>query len=155
MKIEMQSIGYVENPRKEIQDDYWGQVESKIILDETIFKPDATANLESFSHLEVIFYLDRISDEKIELGSRHPRNNPSFPKVGIFGQRTKNRFNKIGVSRCKLLKVEGLTLTVRALDAISGTPILDIKPLLKSFLPEDEIIEPDWTKNVMKDYYKD
>ena len=155
MKIEMQSIGYVTNERKEIKDDYWGQVESQIVLDGSIFKEEATAELESFSHLEIIFYLDKISDSKIELGARHPRNNPNFPKVGIFGQRTKNRFNKIGLSRCKLIKVDGLTLTVQALDAISGTPILDIKPLLKDFLPKEPILEPKWTQEVMKNYYKD
>jgi tRNA (Thr-GGU) A37 N-methylase len=54
---------------------------------------------------------------------------------------------------CRLLAVEGLTLRVQGLDAIDGTPVLDIKPLVKGFLPRGEIRQPAWAAEIMKDYW--
>jgi tRNA (Thr-GGU) A37 N-methylase len=57
------------------------------------------------------------------------------------------------VTVCRLLSVGGLSLTVRGLDAIDGTPVLDIKPVMKGFLPRGEIREPEWANELMKEYW--
>jgi tRNA (adenine37-N6)-methyltransferase len=75
------------------------------------------------------------------------------PKVGIFAQRGKNRPNRIGLCTCRVIAVDGLSLEVEGLDAIDGTPVLDIKPLMSGFQPRETIGEPAWAQEIMKDYW--
>ena len=150
--INLSPIAYVKNIRAEIQDDHWGDVVSVIELD-SAFSEEALFQIESFSHAEIIFYFHLVNDDKIETGARHPRNNQSWPKVGIFAQRGKNRPNRLGVTTVKILKREGRQLFVQGLDAIDGTPVLDIKPVIKEFLPREEIHQPVWATELMKDYW--
>lgn len=151
--ITMKPIGVVRSARAEPIDDHWDSVESRIELDPAQFGPDATASLADFSHIEVVYYFDRVPDGEIQTGSRHPRGRTDWPKVGILAQRGKGRPNRIGVCACSLLDVHGLTLHVRGLDAIDGTPVLDIKPVMKGFLPRGEIREPDWAAEIMREYW--
>ncbi len=151
--ISMQPIGFVKGGRSEPIDDAWDSVEARIVLDPAQFQPDAAAGLDSFSHVEVIFHFDKAPAEGISTGARHPRGNKDWPLVGIFAQRGKDRPNRIGVTVCRLLSVDGLSLAVRGLDAIDGTPILDIKPVMKGFLPRGEIHEPEWAPELMKEYW--
>lgn len=146
-------IGFVRGGRAEPIDDDWDKVESRIALDAGLFAPDATASLGDFSHVEVVFYFDRVPDDEIQTASRHPRGRKDWPKVGILAQRGKGRPNRIGVTVCRLLSVDGLTLGVRGLDAIDGTPVLDVKPVMKGFLPRGEIREPEWAAELMKGYW--
>ena len=115
------------------------------------FGPEALAGLAEFSHIEVLFHFDRATQEETE--ARHPRGRQDWPLVGIFGQRGKDRPNRLGVSVCRLLAVEGTVLTLQGLDAIDGTPVLDIKPVIKGFLPRGEIRQPQWADEIMKDYW--
>lgn len=103
--------------------------------------------------MEVIFYFDQVKDDKIEIDERRPRNNKAYPKVGIFAQRGKNRPNKIGLTTVKLLKREGKKINVKGLDAINGTPILDLKPVMKEFNLHEEIKQPFWVSDLMKNYW--
>ena len=151
--IAMRPIGFVGGGRAQPIDDSWDSVEAKIVLDPAQFKPDAAAGLDAFSHIEVIFHFDRAPAEGVNTGARHPRGNTAWPKVGIFAQRGKDRPNRIGVTVCRLLSVDGLSLTVRGLDAIDGTPVLDIKPVMKGFLPRGEISEPGWAEELMREYW--
>ena len=152
-EIVVRPVGFVRGGRAEPLDDAWDAVEAHIELDPAQFSPEATAGLSAFSHLEVVFHFDRAAPEKIVTGARHPRGNTAWPKVGIFAQRGKDRPNCIGVTVCLLLGVEGLTLRVRGLDAIDGTPVLDIKPVMKGFLPRGEIREPLWATELMTGYW--
>ena len=151
--IQLKPIAVVKNSRSEIKDDDWGDVISIIELDESM-PEDALLEIESFSHVEVIFYFHRVAEEKIQHGSRHPRNNADWPKVGILSQRGKNRPNRLGATIVKVLRRDGRQLTVQGLDAIDGTPVLDIKPVMKEFLPREEIHQPDWAKELMKNYWE-
>ena len=150
--INLSPIAFVKNIRAEIQDDHWGDVVSVIELD-SAFSEEALFQIESFSHAEIVFYFHLVNDGKIETGARHPRNNESWPKVGIFAQRGKNRPNRLGVTTVKILKREGRQLFVQGLDAIDGTPVLDIKPVIKEFLPREEIRQPVWATELMKNYW--
>jgi tRNA (adenine37-N6)-methyltransferase len=127
---------------------------SQIILDESQFTEEVTLGLSDFSHLEVVYHFHKVDPEKIEITARHPRNNLNWPKVGIFAQRAKGRPNRIAVSICKIHKVDGLTLTVEGLDAIDGTPVLDIKPYMKEFGPIGETRQPGWYTELMVNYHK-
>ena len=151
--ITMRAIGHVRDGRSEPIDDAWDAVEARIELDPVQFGRDATAGLADFSHIEVVYHFDRVPDDEIQTGSRHPRGRADWPKVGILAQRGKGRPNRIGVTACRLLRVDGLTLTVRGLDAIDGTPVLDIKPVMKGFLPRGEIREPAWAEEIMREYW--
>lgn len=147
-------IGVVVSGREEVEDDYWGDVVSVIELDQNQFAPDVTLGLGEFSHLEVIFFMNRVSPEKIEMTARHPRNNPDWPVVGIFAQRPKARPNRLGLSRCRIQGVEGLRLTVEALDAVVGTPIIDIKPDMRESGPLGQVDQPRSATELMDRYYK-
>jgi tRNA-Thr(GGU) m(6)t(6)A37 methyltransferase TsaA len=151
--ISLAPIGRVSSARSEPVDDAWDSVESKVILDSAIFGPDATAGLDDFSHVEVVYHFDRVPDDEVQTGARHPRGRADWPEVGILAQRGKGRPNRIGVTVCKLKKVDGLTLYVEGLDAIDGTPVVDIKPVMKGFLPRGTVREPAWAAELMKGYW--
>ena len=151
--IALTPIGRVSSARTEPVDDNWDSVESAIQLDRARFTPDSTAGLSDFSHIEVIYCFDRVGPGEIQMGARHPRGRTDWPKVGIFAQRGKGRPNRLGVTVCRLLAVDGLKLHVEGLDAIDGTPVLDIKPVMRGFLPRGEIREPAWAGELMRGYW--
>ena len=152
-EIRLRPIGQVACPRTEAIDDDWGAIESTIALDSDRFEEDVLAGLDAFSHVEIVFCFDRVDESKINLGSRHPRGNESWPKVGIFAQRAKARPNRIGITTCELVSVEGRTLRVRGLDAIDGTPVLDIKPYMVEFAPRKATRQPAWSSELMAGYW--
>jgi tRNA-Thr(GGU) m(6)t(6)A37 methyltransferase TsaA len=149
----MKPIGVVRAARSEPIDDKWDSVESRIELDAAQFTADATAGLGDFSHIEVIYHFDRVPDDEVQNGARHPRGRKDWPLACIFAQRGKGRPNRIGVCACRILSVDGLKLSVQGLDAIDGTPVLDIKPVMKGFLPRGEVREPAWAAEIMKEYW--
>jgi tRNA (Thr-GGU) A37 N-methylase len=151
--IVLKAVAMVRGGRSEPIDDEWDGVHARIELNHDQFTDGATDGLAAFSHVEVVFVFDRVEDREIETGSRHPRGRRDWPSVGIFAQRGKGRPNRIGVTICALEGVDGLTLRVRGLDAIDGTPVLDIKPVMKGFLPRGEIREPQWATDIMQDYW--
>ena len=150
--INLEPIAVVRSPRTGLEDDNWGRVISTIELAEG-FEAVALDGIEEFSHLEVIFFFDQLPEQKIERGSRHPRGNPAWPRVGIFAQRGAPRPNRIGATIVRLEKREGGVLTVRGLDAVDGTPVLDIKPVMREFLPPEEIRQPAWSRELMRHYW--
>ncbi len=151
--IAITPIGHVRGGRVEPVDDDWASVEATIVLDADRFGPEALDGLAEFSHLEVVYVFHRVSDARIERGARHPRGDTSWPRVGIFAQRGKKRPNRLGVSRCELLGVDGRELAVRGLDAIDGSPVLDIKPWMAEFAPRERTRQPAWASELMAGYW--
>lgn len=152
MQYTIQSIATVRNNRQMLKDDHWGEIISTIELADHI-QEVSLKGIEDFSHLEIIFYFDKVSDDQIQYETRHPRNNHDYPEVGIFAQRGKNRPNKLGSTIVALLEVKSRGLIVQGLDAIDGTPILDIKPVMKEFLPKEDVKQPAWSIDLMKAYW--
>ena len=146
-------IGSVSSTRDTPIDDDWDAIPAHIDLDPEQFTAEALMGLGAFSHCEIIFLFDRVPDEKIETGARHPRGREDWPRIGIFAQRGKNRPNRLGVTICGIVSVEGLRLTVEGLDAIHGTPVIDIKPVMSGFAPRGAFHEPDWSKEIMAGYW--
>ncbi len=153
-KIEMIPVGTVRSSRIEVQDDHWDSEQMRIDLDRSQFSPEALLGLTDFSHAEIVFYMDRVDPTKIERNARHPRNNPEWPKVGIFAQRGKNRLNQIGTTICRIVRVENGSLYLEGLDAVDGTPVLDIKPWVEDFGPRGVVFQPTWISELMKGYWK-
>ena len=150
---EVRAIGHVSSPRVGRQDDEWGEVESTIRLDPDRFGADALAGLDAFSHVEVIFVFDQFDEANVTVGSRHPRGNEAWPKVGIFAQRASSRPNRLGLTTCEVIEVTGLELVVRGLDAIDGSPVLDIKPHIREFRPRAPVVQPEWISELMSGYW--
>jgi tRNA-Thr(GGU) m(6)t(6)A37 methyltransferase TsaA len=152
--IEMKPVGVVRGGRTEAIDDDWGGSEAAIALDPDRFSPDVMAGLEAFSHVDVVYVFHLVGPDDVNLGARHPRGRADWPRVGIFAQRAKARPNRIGVTTCDLISVDGLELRVRGLDAIEGTPVLDVKPYMEEFGPRGEVREPDWARELMANYWE-
>lgn len=127
-RVTLDAIGYVRNGVRKPRPRGWEKVESRIEL-----LPEHEARLqgiERYSHLIVVFYLDIAEDapekpEKLTL--------PSGQDYGIFATRSQLRPNHLGVSAVPLVARDGLALTVRGLDAVDGTAVLDIKPYLPAY----------------------
>jgi tRNA-Thr(GGU) m(6)t(6)A37 methyltransferase TsaA len=149
----MTAIGVVVGGRGEPEDDDWSGVDAVIRVDGSMFPPEAVAGLDAFSHLEVVYVFHRAAPEDVTTGARHPRGRADWPRVGIFAQRGKDRPNHLGISRCRLTRLDGLDLHVSGLDAIDGTPVLDIKPWMAEFGPRGEVLQPAWATELMSGYY--
>ena len=150
MELALKSIGLVQGGRTEIIDDDWDDVRAEIVLDANEFSGDALAGLTDFSHIEVLFHFHKGDPARIVTGMRHPRDRLDWPKVGIFAQRGAMRPNLLGMSICS---VEGSKVRVQGLDAIDGTPVLDIKPVMTGFAPRGPVREPEWAHEIMADYW--
>lgn len=150
----IEPIAFVKNRRNKTDDDYWGNVVSEIVLSDKLSE-DSLKGIEEFSHLEIIFYFHLADPSAISISASHPRDNKKLPKTGIFAQRKKTRPNMLGSTIVKLIKAEKNILTVSGLDAINETPVIDIKPVMREFLPGVNVSQPEWTKEIFKNYWSE
>jgi tRNA (adenine37-N6)-methyltransferase len=150
--IILQPVALVHNTLVSPEDDNWGDVISTIELVAEL-PEEALEGLETFSHVEILYFFHEVPAAAVVTAARHPRDNPAWPKVGIFAQRGKNRPNRIGATVVRLMRREGRRLFVSGLDAVDGTPVLDIKPVMREFLPEGEVHQPQWVSELMADYW--
>lgn len=152
--IEVEPIGQVISEIENQRDEAWGDIVAEVRLDATRFEPVALDGLREFSHVEVLFHFDQVPAADIETKTRHPRENSRWPKVGIFAQRGRKRPNRIGATICEIASVNGLSLLVRGLDALNGSPVLDIKPVMAEFLPDKKKVrQPRWAQELMSTYF--
>ncbi|MEE4542261.1 SAM-dependent methyltransferase [Streptomyces sp. V4-01] len=151
--FEVTPIGTVVNDRTEIQHtDNWGAVRSTITVDER-FGEACLQGLEGFSHVEVLFVFDKFP-ELDEFGEPRPyRGLAEFPPVGIFATRGPRRPNRIGTTCCAIESVNGRELTVVGLDAVSGSPVIDLKPAMAEYHAAG-VTQPQWVTEMMADYFK-
>ncbi|MEY4632895.1 MAG: tRNA ((37)-N6)-methyltransferase TrmO [Actinomycetota bacterium] len=151
MEFKLSPVGVVRSTRSEAEDDRWDSENSSIELS-LPFTERALQGLSEFSHCIVVYVFDRASWDDSRM-SRHPRGNKDWPEVGIFAQRAKDRPNRLGVTVCQVLEIHGTTIRLRGLDAIDGTPVVDIKPWMVEFGPRGEIVQPAWSGELMKHYW--
>lgn len=145
------AIGVVRSTRTVAEDDAWDAETSSIELLPP-FDARALQGLDDFGHCVVVYVFDRASWDESRM-SRRPRGNPDWPEVGIFAQRAKDRPNRLGVTTCRVLGVEGPVLRVAGLDAIDGTPVVDIKPHMREFGPRGAERQPVWADELMRGYW--
>ena len=149
-KIIMQPIGYVHNQVTEKKDSEWGCDISTIILNEEY--TGGLTGLSEFSHAIILCHLDKAKFIPEKHLLRRPRNRADMPLLGIFSQRTKDHPNQIGITSAEILAVTENSITVRGLDAIDGTPVLDIKPYFPVFDKRDATT-PGWVDILMDHYF--
>ncbi len=152
-EILVRPVGRVRAPRQDLEDDYWGGVVSVIELDDRQFGSDSVQGLGAFSHIEVLFHMGLVPPDAVVVGARHPRGRRDLPSVGIFAQRAKARPNRLAVSRCRLLSIEGLRLEVEGLDAVNGTAVIDIKPWMAELGPAGPVTQPPWSHEITARYF--
>jgi tRNA-Thr(GGU) m(6)t(6)A37 methyltransferase TsaA len=149
--MNLQPIGTVKSTATEPADENWGKVVSEIHLDEP-FVP-GLQGLGQFSHIIVVFFMHQATFNPSTDLVRRPRGRADMPALGIFAQRAKHRPNPIGITAVELIGIEKNVLIVRGLDAINGTPVLDIKPYVSAFDRIDQPIIPEWMERLMKGYF--
>lgn len=150
MAISMEPIGYVHNQVLQKKDTVWGSDISTITLNGEYH--GGLTGLEAFSHAIILCHLDRAAYNPEKHLLRRPRNRADMPLLGIFSQRTKDHPNQIGITAVEILSVSENSITVRGLDAIDGTPVLDIKPYFPVF-DRREAQTPQWVDILMEDYF--
>jgi len=146
------AIGTVKCTVTEMSQGGWAKVDSEIHLDPQ-YAP-GLQGLGGFSHAIVVFMLDRAQgfDPAKQL-LRKPRGMEDLDAVGVFAQRTKFRPNPLGVTAVRLLGIAGNVVKVRGLDALDGTPVLDIKPYVPAFDRVDDARLPPWVAHMMEGYF--
>jgi tRNA (adenine37-N6)-methyltransferase len=149
----VEPIAHVIGGRIEPTDDYWGGTRSIIRIDSNRFDVDATKGLDEFSDLEIIYRFHLTDPTDLHLGARRARDNPDWPEVGIFGHRNMRRVNWLGVSRCRLIKIDAIDLHVEELHAVDSTPILDIKPWFREFGPRGAVRQAAWSTEMLTKYF--
>ena len=148
--IVMHPIGHVKNDITSRKDTSWGKDESVIVLNEEYCF--GLEGINDFSHALIIYHLDQAEYIKEKHLHRRPQNREDMPLVGIFAQRAKDRPNAIGVTAVEIVSADEKTLTVRGLDAVDGTPVLDIKPYYPAYDKKDARV-PEWTDRLMERYF--
>ena len=144
-------IGFVSSPVNDQKDENWGDVISRIILEPEYV--GGLSGLEDFSHAIIVVHLHQAGFISKKHLHRRPQGRDDMPDVGIFSQRVKDRPNPIGITAVSVIDVTEEYLEVRGLDAIDGTPVLDIKPYFPGFDKIEKAAVPDWVNVLMKDYF--
>jgi len=148
--MEFVIIGEVKSPVTEAVDMNWGAVISEIVL-KPEFAP-GLLGLGDFSHAMILTFLHEAKYVPEVHLRRHPQERQDMPFLGIFAQRARHRPNRIGVTACEIVEVTEGSVKVRALDAINGTPVIDVKPYVPVYDRKDATI-PEWMDNMMKGYF--
>ncbi len=143
MKIELKPIGIVKNNITAQTREEWDKVTSEVILNEEL--NGALSQIDEFSHLIIIYWMHKISPRQRSTMKVHPKNNQNLPLVGVLASRSPVRPNPIGITTVKLLQRHHNVLKVIGLDAIDGTPVLDIKPHIPRYDCPTEVKVPKWT----------
>ena len=152
MGISLKSIGRVRNSIGKMKREGWESVVSEIILDPQL--EEALAGVEDYSHLLILFWLSRVQKAGRGMKKIHPKSRQDLPLVGIFATRTQYRPNPIGLTLVKLLGRRKNVLRVRGLDALNGTPVVDIKPITPRHEFPKDIRVPKWYDQLWKESKK-
>ena len=140
-RVWLQPIGVVRSPITHSLEQGWGQVVSTIRVSGRVSR--GLQGVESFSHLAVLFVMHQARFSERDL-VRRPRRRRDMPPLGIFAQRASCRPNLLGLTVVRLLARRGPLLEVRGLDALDGSPVLDLKPHVQAFDAPGRSVEPEW-----------
>lgn len=139
--MELKPIGVVRSEVEERGRRDWRGVDSEIVVTPAL--AEALDGLEEFSHIVVLFWMHRAPPGARSVTRVHPQMRQDLPELGVFATRSPHRPNPLGLAVVELVERRGQVLKVRGLDAIDGTPVLDLKPYLPSDLvPQARM--PEW-----------
>jgi tRNA (adenine37-N6)-methyltransferase len=140
--MNLKPIGIVRNGITDARHHGWRDVISEIIVEEAL--AGALGGLEECSHLIILYWMHRLTAGRSLPLTVHPGGHPELPLVGRFATRSPHRPNPIGQATVALLGRAGNVLTVKGLDAIDGTPVLDIKPYMPKYDAAPDARVPTW-----------
>ena len=143
----LKAIGIVRNEVKErppVEGDWWAETVSEIVIDPGL--TEALDDLDDFSHIIVLYWMHRVAEDEAPLKVR-PMGREGLPLVGLFATRSPNRPNRIGKATVRLLNRQGNILMVKGLDALDGSPVIDIKPYLPGYDSVGDAAVPWWITN--------
>jgi len=151
--ITLKAIGIVRNGIKQAlpAKDDWGKIVSDIVINSTL--TEALDGLEEFSHIIVLYWMHGIVVTGQVPTKVHPRGKQELPEVGLFATRSPKRPNPVGMTTVRLLQCQGNTLKVEGLDAIDGTPVIDIKPYIPGYDSVTSAEIPRWMTNLLAEHY--
>ncbi len=139
-EIRLTPIGTVRSEIREPTHRQAADAASEIVIDEALTA--SLDSLEEFSHIIVLYWIHksrRPAPQKV-----HPRGNPQSALMGVFATRSPSRPNPIGKATVRLLARRGNILKVQGLDAIDGSPVLDIKPYIPGYDSVEDARAPAW-----------
>ncbi len=126
---ELKSIGRVESPLVERgqapKQGNEGSPDAWLVFDARL--EPALRDLRSGDEIVVLTWLDRARRDTLRV---HPRGDPANPEAGVFSTRSPDRPNPIGLHRVGIVSIDGTRIQVRNLEALDGTPVVDVKPVL-------------------------
>ena len=149
--MQIEPVGVVRSPVKEALDEHWGDVIAEIHV-----RPELAPGLkgiEQWSHVMVVYSMHEARFDPGRDLVYQPRGREDMPELGVFAQRERVRPNGIGVSAAEIVRVTEGVLTVRRLDAIDGTPVLDIKPWAEVYDNVSGALTPIWFLRLMQGYF--
>jgi tRNA (adenine37-N6)-methyltransferase len=152
MDYTVRPIAYIRNDRSEVLDDNWDEIVSTVELAQDV-PSESLRGLEEFSHVELVFFADWAEDVPPAPWHRRPRGNPDWPDVGVFAQRNKDRPNRLLLSTVTIEELSERSFSVRGLDGIDGTPVLDIKPVFRWSVPKGELRAATWSEELGVNYF--
>ena len=124
----LKAIGFVKSEVKQPVRQDWEKVVSEIVVDSSL--TEALDGLENFSHIIVVYWMHQLATSGEPPTKVHPKGRQELPLVGLFATRSPHRPNPVGVITVRLLERRDNILKVEGLDAIDGTPVIDLKPYL-------------------------
>jgi len=141
--MNLRAIGIVKNDVKRPVRHGWREVVSDIVVDSSL--AEALDGLDEFSHIIVLYWMHRLTPGRELPLKVHPMGKPELPLVGRFATRSPSRPNPVGKATVRLLERRGNILKVKGLDAIDGTPVIDIKPYIPGYDSATDTKVPKWT----------
>jgi len=122
---------------------------SEIVIDKNLV--NLLDGIEAYSHLVVLYWAHRVPEKSRSLTRVHPMGRKEFPMVGIFSTCSPARPNPLLMTVVRLCGRKGNVLEVTGLDAVDGSPVVDIKPYVKEFYPRQEVRIPDWMESILRE----
>jgi len=136
----LKAIGMVRNEIKQPARRDFKNTVSEIVIDRSL--TEALDNLDDFSHIVILYWMHQRSGSAPK--KVRPKGKPELPLMGIFATRSPDRPNPIGKATVRLLQRQDNILKVQGLDAIDGTPVIDIKPYIPGYDSVDNAKVPPW-----------
>jgi tRNA-Thr(GGU) m(6)t(6)A37 methyltransferase TsaA len=140
--MSLRAIGVVSNDIKEPVRHGWKEVVSEITINREL--TEALDGLEDFSHIIVLYWMHQLPPGRRLALKVHPMGNQELPLTGRFATRSPSRPNPVGQATVELLERRGNVLRVKGLDAINGTPVIDIKPYIPGYDSAPKAKAPKW-----------
>ena len=140
--MKLKAIGIVSNGIKQPIRHGWREVVSEITVNSEL--TEALDGMDEFSHIIVLYWMHQLAEGRQLPLKVHPMGNPDLPLTGRFATRSPSRPNPLGQATVELLGRRGNVLKVKGLDAIDGTPVIDIKPYIPGYDSAPDAKAPQW-----------